>query len=328
LEPTLKVVYGVAAVCMIFWTAVLAAQPALPIKQVVRTMLRYPNFYDLFLQWYVKGWPILTAIVAVGCIMLAVRFLSDRSDPVPLFILGAIFVAGVLPSFSRTLILEARYTFHLYPLIVMVFAFVVVEVGSAVLRRLSAGGRLRPVVVAVAMALVLFISQDANPVNAWSVGNRTYQSAKDPIRTIDNWKFYTRFHQDYKSPSFYVRERLTPGDRVIVLGPPHKTAIYYFYVGRVDYAVRGSIDLPSYTELREGKVIDYVTGCEVLKDLSDVKEIMEGHLEGGTWLLGDRMLLVEDNDFYSNQMKEYLRSLTRNLDYLGRDAQTFAVKVR
>jgi hypothetical protein len=209
---------------------------------------------------------------------------------------------------------------------VLVFATITLEVGSRVFKIPVRGKWIRGAIAAAITLAALFISQDANPVNAWSVGNRTYQNTRDPIRSVINWKHYAGFHQDHKSPGLYVRERLAPGDRVVALGVAHMVAIYHFYVGQIQYAVGNGFR--HHRVLKEEKIVAYTTGSEILENLPRLKEIIDGESAGGIWLLGDRMLLVDDNTVYSKSMKKYLKSLAIAPDYLGVDGQTFAVKVR
>jgi hypothetical protein len=209
---------------------------------------------------------------------------------------------------------------------VLVFATIAMEAGSRFSKISGRGQWSRGVVAAAITLATLFISQDANPVNAWSVGNRTYQNTRDPIRSVVNWKPYAGFHQDHKSPSLYVRERLAPGDRVVALGVAHMVAIYHFYVGQVHYAVGNGFR--HHRVVKEGKIVAYTSVSEILENLPRLKQIIEGESIGGIWLLGDRMLLVDDNSVYSKSMKEYLKSLAIAPDYFGVDGQTFAVRVR
>jgi hypothetical protein len=328
LEPPLNVIYGAVAVCLVFWIPVLAA--TLSVRRLMLVTFGYPlyRFYEYFLFWFVEGWPVLIIVFALGSLLLLARFISDRSIPAPLFVLGAIYIPAVVTSFARPHYIEARYTFHLYPLMIIVFATIAMEAGSRVLKIPVRGKWIRGAIAAAITLAALFISQDANPVNAWSVGNRTYRSTRDPIRSVINWKFYAGFHQDHKSPSLYVRQRLAPGDRVVALGPLHMLAIYHFYVGQVHYAVGGPNAFRHHRVIKEGKIAAYTTGSEIIESLPEVKQIIEAESAGGVWLLGDNMLLVDDNSVYSKSMKEYLKSLAIAPDYLGVDGQTFAVKVR
>ena len=328
IEPPLRVVYGVSGVCLFFWLAVLGRQGPVTPSRIVDVLFGYPNVYQYFLSWFVKGWPVMTGVLAVGSFWLAARWNARRAALAPLFVLGAFYLPVILTGFLRNDFYEARYTFHLYPLMVIIVAATASEAWSRLARAIHLRGRGKRAALASVLGVVaLLASQDADPRGALAVSARTYRSAKDPIRGSLNWKWYARFHQDYKSPSLYVKARLAPGDRVVTLGPPHKVAIYYYYVGRVDYSVEEQPKAYQF-RLRNGALMDHVTGSEIIQDQVGLKKVLEGEPGHGVWLLADRMLLVEGNHLFSEPMKAYLRSLAAHPDYVGLDGQTFAVKVQ
>jgi hypothetical protein len=329
LEQPLKIVYAMVSLGLVFWVSFLAAK--LTAKQVILATFGYPLYrlYEYFFSWFVQGWPVFLVFVAFGSALLLARFISDRSARAPLFVLGAIYIPAVLTSFALPHYVEARYTFHLYPLMVLVFSTVAIEAGFRLFTSLiPTGGQARKLKVAIVSLAALFISQDANPVHAWSVGNRNYQSPRDPIRSVINWDLYAGFHQDHKNPALYIRQHLLPTDRILALGPPHTLAIYHFYVGQVHYALAGPRDFNYHQVARGGKVVAFITGSEILQSLASIKEVMEELPQGRIWLVGDRLLLLADNPSYPNHIQKYLRSFAYNPDYLGLDGQTFAVKLR
>ena len=186
------------------------------------------------------------------------------------------------------------------------------------------GKRMGNLIVVLLITTILFISRDANPTDAWSIGSRTYQSAKDPIRSVISWSFYAGYHQDYKGPSLYVKNTFSLGDKIIALGPLHMASLYYLYLGKVDYTVAPT---PYKGLLKEGKIISYITGSEYISDVSKIRELINTY-SGRIWLLGDDLLLSEQNSLYSKAVKNYLRSLTQNPDFVGADNHTFAVKIQ
>jgi hypothetical protein len=325
-EPVLRTVYAVAAVCLVFWIPILDASTERKIS-VTRILFDYPNVYNYFLKWFLIGWPIMTAVIALGCAILALRFISNRTLPAPFFMIGTIFIPVLITSFLRNEFYEARYTFHLYPMMVIVFAMVSFEAWTGIARKLPFGKYGRTAVAAVLFAVTLFISQDANPVSAWQIGNRTYRSRVNPIKGVENWRFYADFHQDHKTPGLYVRDHLKPDDIVLAAGGPHMIALYDYYVGRVEYMITEKIE-GFQIRLEDGTIRDHVTGSEILDSPARVKKIIDRKDGNGIWLLADRKLLVNDNHYLSEPMKDYLRSLTKNPDYVGMDKQTFAVRIR
>jgi hypothetical protein len=61
--------------------------------------------------------------------------------------------------------------------------------------------------------------------------------------------------------------------------------------------------------------------------LPDLKKLLETD-SSGIWLLGDYQLLADDNPFYSQSLKRFIRTFINEPDYVGLDNQTFAVKLR
>jgi hypothetical protein len=172
-EPNLKVVYATTVIYLVIWLFIMAAHQVLTIGQVMQTMFGFPHLTRYFLYWFVKGWPIMAAVLALGSILLLRRLISDRNDTVPLFVLGAIFFPVVLTSFFQSYA-ESRYAFHLYPLIIIVFSMMSIKAGVRILKLISLQRRwVRRLATVAMLPAIFFISQDANPLYAWEVGNRT-----------------------------------------------------------------------------------------------------------------------------------------------------------
>jgi hypothetical protein len=231
----------------------------------------------------------------------------------------------VLTSFPPAFF-ESRYVFHLYPLLVMVAAWAIVEVTSRAWRALRSGGRARRAVAVAGLASLAFlVAEDANPLEAWAVGSRTHQSPKDPFRSVISWAAYAHFHQDQKTPSRHVLEHSRPGDRVIAMGPPHAIGVYHFYLDELDYALGRPGDFSYYRRI-EGKLVSWMTGSEILEGRAAIDAVLVG-APGAVWFLTDRPLLADSNTYYSEEIKEYVRSLVREPDYVGLDGETLVVKL-
>ena len=326
-KPQLIVIYSVTVIYLIIWFIFIYGRPQVSLKHAVVEIFGFPNFAKYFLYWLIKGWPAMTAVFAFGCIMLLTTYFSNRRRILPIFVLGAIFIPAFMASFFKSYH-ESRYIFHLYPLIVIVFSMVSVEAISYILVNFPFRRKSRHVLVTpILIVAILFISQDANPLHAWSIGNRTYQSTRDRFRSVISWKPYAGFHQDHQNPSISVKDHLSPEDKIVVLGPIHMIGLYHFYTGNVDYAVAPTRTPTYYSLSKKGKLINYVTGSEILGGLPGFKTFLEKSSKG-VWLIGDYLLLIDENEFYSRTLKEYLRPLVKNPDFIGRDGQTFAVKIR
>jgi hypothetical protein len=324
-EPILRGVYVAVGACLIFWVAVLSLERELGSRELAMATFGFPNVLQYFLYWLVRGWPILTIVVAVGLAKLLLEHIKDRSAPMPIFVFGVLFLHVVLTSFFRAFF-ESRYIFHLYPLLVMIAAWVSLDVAARAWRAARVGGGIlwAPAAVAVGLLILLFL-EDANPADAHAIGDRTYRSEKDPLRSVISWAPYAGFHQDRKTPSLYVRSHLEPGDKVVGIGPPHTIGVYHFYLEPLGYALGRSGDRSYYREVG-GKVVSWVTASEILEDPAAV-ESLRSKGRGVVWLLLDRLLLAEDNRYYPESAKDYLRSISEDPDYVGLDGQTIAVKL-
>jgi hypothetical protein len=326
-EPHFIAIYAVTIIFSIAWFIIINNNPEVSLRQTTLAMFGFPKFARHFLYWLIRGWPLMTAVFALGCLWLLNSFFSSPKRIIPIFVLGAIFIPALMASFFRSYN-EARYIFHLYPLIVVVFSMVAIRALSYILTLLPSNRKTAQILVsAILISATFFISQDANPLHAWSVGNRNYQSTRDPVRSVITWKPYAGFHQDHRSPSDYVKNHLSEGDKIVVIGLIHMIGLYHYYTGKVDYAIAPNESGTYYNLWKEGRPVNYVTGSENLGELPGFKAFIEDGSQG-VWLLGDYILLRDDNPFYSASLKEYLRPLIRNPDYIGLDGQTFAVKLK
>lgn len=268
----------------------------------------------------------MTIVFGVGIVLLMRRFLLGRPDQVPLLLIGGIFAPAVLASFVSSYF-ESRYFFYLYPLIVIVFAMAIIELLSPFLKRFAGGRRGARSLAAIGLGVgILFFSQDANPLRAWNVSNRTYDSRKDPVRSVISWQLYADFHQDHEGPSSYARQHMGPDDTTVALGPIFMLPNYHFYVGTVDYAVVPVNQPDYYGRIRNGRMVNYVTGSELLAGLPGLQRTID-QATGPVWLLADRKLLLEENRFYSEPLKEFLRGPLQDPDYVGRDGQTIVKRI-
>ena len=338
-KPALLIVYGIGAVSLGAWLTLMLADPALSGEQILMALGGYPNLMRYFLHRFVSGWPLMSLGFAAGSLWLLRQLIKNPRASAPWFTLGALLLPLVITSCFEVYA-ETRYFFHLYPLIVIVFALMMNKAIDKIMSfRPFISGRARKLVLPALAVAALCFSQDANPLYAWEIGERTYTSRKDPIRSITNLKPYAFFHQDQETPSLYLREHLRPGDRVAVFGSVFKLRVYQFYLGNVDYLVT-----PSRNQLRlsDGKLVTPVTGSEVLSSLEQFKQVAADSSRG-LWVLGDRLILCEDQchgfvgcgdaifgpcwDVYPPEIRAYLRDLASRADYVGEDGETFVIKI-
>jgi hypothetical protein len=286
------VVYASAAVTFRFWSAYANLHPPEAFS-FARYFWGFPRLHDYLLQWLIQGWPRFSVVTAGGLLLLGHRFSRDRTRgdylfPVALALLLPLFASAIYWPFY-----VPRYFFHLYPLLVVVFAFTLLALITAVESRFPSPGPVGPArKVAEAAALVVLaavLSQDIYPSQVLAIGNRTYTTPKDPVKASQSWE---AFQEDYQTTGRYVRAHLLPGDTVVVLGASHVVSIFYHYIGRVDYALM----LPHETDLGSSQrfvldtgkgVVYYMTGSAILQDARALEQWLSTLRAGRIWILAD-----------------------------------------
>jgi hypothetical protein len=289
-------------------------------------MFDFPALYKYLLRWLLRGWPVITAGLVVGSVWLFIRFVENRRDVASLFLLGSIYIPSIFSSIFNSAFVSV-YILHLYPVIVVLFSVVVWKIGTFVSGYFSQTKPFSSTVAFLVALPIIFLSPDVSPVEAWNIGERTYQSEKPPIRNAINFRFYSDFHQDIEGPSSFLREHMAEGDKVAVAGPNYAVQLVHFYVGDVDFALTSADKAERWGLVKEGNLIHYTSDSEFVTDVSELEKLIGTH-GGRLWLVGDRRILNENNPMNSNEeLKEALRRLSRTPDYVGRDGITFALKI-
>jgi hypothetical protein len=139
------------------------------------------------------------------------------------------------------------------------------------------------------------------------------------MRSIISWRAYARFHQDQQAPSQFVRERAGNADIVAAIGVPHQLAVYRFYLGRLDVALSRR-ENDGYQRLRNGRIIDWVTGSELV---FDPKELVPAAPAITTWLVGDEVILGEVADYFPAQVRRDAQAMVKDWTLTGRDGVSF-----
>ena len=291
------VVYASAALTFRFWSAYANLHPPESFS-FSAYFWGFPRFHDYLLQWLIQGWPRFSVVTAGGLLLLGYRFLQDRTRRDYLF---PVALGLLLPLFASSIYLPyyvPRYFFHLYPLLVVVFAFMLCTLSTAVQGKISGRepngprppGPSRRVVEAVALVFVAAVlSQDIWPSQVLAIADRSYTSPKDPVKASQSWE---SFQGDYQTPGRYVKAHLLPRDTVVVLGASHVVSIFYYYIGRVDYVVMPPHEIDTSSRLNfvlgSGKgLVYYSTGSTVLKDAGALGQWLSTPRTGRIWILAD-----------------------------------------
>ena len=323
-----RILYLYLSITLLWWVVFLRARSGLSLQELGVSLFGFPHLGKYFFFWYLFGWPVLSLVVLYALIVLLNRFLPERRDPAASFIPAILVLAIVLTSFFKSYA-EVRYTFHLYPLLVMLFSYAAVHLGRTLLsKRPNLFQKRRAVWTMLAAVVLLFGSQDADPLQAWRIADRDYTTPKHPIRTQENWPPYVLFHQDHETPARYVQARRSRHDLLVAIGGVHQLGLYHWYAGKVDYVLSPSDRKQGYYSiLNKGIEVNYITGSRIIRTPAEFDELLR-HAPASVWLLGDKPLLATGADFYPEADCSYLRAIIKRFDFIGRDNMTFAVKLK
>jgi hypothetical protein len=326
-DRSLQVAVGAASVCGAGWGAVLLHAPALAPVEVPLVLFEVPAFYKYFLRWLAKGWPVLTVLLAGGSVWLFGRLLRHRSDPAPLFLLGALYVPALASSLFVSYY-DIEYTLHLFPVVLLIVSSALWRGALAVAGRGEGRGvRAAPVMVGLGAAVLMLSSPDLRPTAAWAVGARDYRSPRPPVRNVMAYWPYADVHQDLKSPSDFLRRTAGPEDAIVFFGPVHASQIAQYYLGRMDYVLISEELRGAFGVRTADGVVHYTNGCGVLSDPARLAQIADT-TAGTTWLIGDRRTTLDHNSYFdSKRLKNVVEAYGQAPTFVARDSITFVARV-
>ena len=315
--------YVSAAFALLFWFTYANWYP-LQYVSFSKYFWDYPKLYDYFLHWMFEGWPRFTLVTGIGLLVMGCLFLRDRTRSEYLYIVLLCLLLPLFASFLYWPFYMPRYAFHMYPLLIVGFAFTLCTLSGVLQRRLAIGGetfRKQGVakITGEAFALVLLavmLSQDVYPWEAWAISKRTYTSAKDPIKAAQSWE---PVQQDYKTPGLFVRTHMGPRDTVVVLGASHVASLFYHYIGRVDYVLmlpheisgNGSSKLSFVLHTDRGP-LNIITGSAVLTDTLSFDHLLSIARSKRIWILAD----------FQTAPQETVQRLSPDRVFTGQDQKT------
>ena len=314
---------GAAAVSFVGWFVLLLSSPNLILVKVPLVMFGFPAFYKYLLRWLVRGWPVMTVLLAVGSISIFVQYLQSRGDREALFLLGALYVPALFASFFESAYVPV-YTLHLYPLIVLIVAVVVWQVSVLTQKHLGLRKRFsKRTLFVLLIPVVLLVSSDMNPARAREISERGYQSERPPVRNAITFPFYSDYHPDLKGVSDYLKRRVSDGDVILVFAPNHMLQIVDFYVKGVDFWVTIERKERRRGILKEEDIIHYTSKCQSITSPAGIEETVKRR-DGDVWMISDYRTLRRNNDWFENsKVKEEVSKITRGPDYVARDSITF-----
>jgi hypothetical protein len=119
---------------------------------------------------------------------------------------------------------------------------------------------------------------------AWMPLTFWFRLALSAPRQTDGQYNGAIYHAEWRQAADFVRQQWQSSDAVISTLP--QTAQYY--LGRADYNLNWpNADLARQHNIfdKDGRLIDYYSGAEVIEDQAELQRIVDGHARG--WLIVD-----------------------------------------
>ncbi len=289
-------------------------------------LLHYPDIDRYLLRWIRLGWPVVGVLGLVGLACAAWRSRNAEGTCTGRWLLLTMLA---LPVLAASMVAgkhnESRYFFFLYPLILLLAGVALLEAGDLA-ARIGRHRRAASATLTLLLVGVLVLSPDLKPASAWAVGSHGYGFTADPMRHALSYPFYCHLRQDQAGVARYVQQNRRPGERLLLVGPPHRVVNYTLYAGQADY-VLGNVEY--YTRLsrdKHGRLIDPDTGAEIILDTERLREVLrEAGQGGGLWVLGDGGLWLDWPALLNDDMqRELFDAVTGGTMTTGLDDVSFA----
>jgi 4-amino-4-deoxy-L-arabinose transferase-like glycosyltransferase len=221
-DISLVVGVGILAVSSIAW-CLAAWAGGLSLKASVRLFLDYPYVYERFGKFFLADWPVEMALAAFGALVLWVRYVKEH-DGRAFFalaaVLGPILIISLVPRGDD----GARYSFHLFPMILMWGSCAVAYIATRLIP-----GKSSSLKIAGLILILLLLSSDMGLFHGMGIGQREYGDAFTRPHIASSKAF--PFYPDYKTPTEQIRKHLRNDDLVVSM----RETIPFYYVGRLDY---------------------------------------------------------------------------------------------
>jgi hypothetical protein len=158
---------------------------------------------------------------------------------------------------------------------------------------------------------------------AWLPITFGFRLALSTPRQVDGQYNGAVYHAEWREAAEYVRDNLQEGDAVMSTLP--QTVQYY--LGRADYNLNWpNADLARQHNIigKDGRLIDYYSGAEIIEDLPELQRIIESRARG--WLIVDAYRF-EEPVYVPREIRQFLEQrLTREFETKRKTMTVFSWK--
>ena len=284
---------GILVISSVAW-GFAAWAGGISVKASVRLFFDYPYVYERFGKFLLADWPVETALATFGAVVLWLRYARERDGRAGFAlaaVIGPILIVSLIPRGDD----GARYSFHLFPLVLMWGSCAIVYFAAEFIP-----GKLQSLKIAGLLLLLLLLPSDMALFHAFGIAQREYGDVftRPHIASIKAFPFYP----DYKTPTEQIRRHLRDNDLVVSM----RETIPFYYIGRLDYMWVLDEDAKT-TNLR----LSYI-------DSDELRKFAASHPGRRIWFLTDAFRLRKQTP----ENNSFLRAIAACMVYQGADHHT------
>lgn len=268
------------------------------IKTFLKIIIKFPNILDKVIYTYWVAVPIQTCLFGLTAISVALFSIFEKENRNENFsVLLSTFIIGyLLVGLVNTTYTSTRYSFFLYPLLIIVITAGVQQMLKHILKK-----RFSSLVYLSTVTLVFAISEDFNMDHLLNIDSKRAHYRLDYF--ADNHKLAQHFmlRLDYKSPSEYINSHANEDD--IIVSTAEEA---YLHLHRLNYSYVPFF----YTEFRvvscSGGTKHRWTNKPLIYSEGSLKQLIE-NAESDVWIIIHKHRFT----WFTNQV--FLNALDENI---------------
>ncbi len=259
------------------WLRYFPEESSILINKIIWILVNYPNFYEkLLIPWF-SSLPILTTTIFSSFIIyLIINFIkSPTADRHSIegtnFLLSTVIVLISLVAILKTPYNDVRYTFFIYPILVLLFLFSIKYISESIFNKSTKS------IIVYSSFFIFFVlfSSDYNANHLLKIGSNEvrYRTIYQPAQ--ENIYYY---QEDYISPATKINKNLSAGDLVVTTQAPIE-----YYLKRLDYKYLDFRDMEFSIRSRNNGHKEVWTNANLIYKEDDFLNLLK-HSKSTIWL--------------------------------------------
>jgi uncharacterized membrane protein len=206
------------------WTAGFAGEDFDKYYKLLVVLLKYPDIYTSFIYQWLSAMPWLTVLIfpIIG-LGIVVFILAPQQQPVFSVLAATLIIIVMLVGVMEVNYYTPRYTFFIYPLILLLFCASLLKISKLIFKNSS--GKI--ITYSTFLIIFVFVSEDFEFAHLKNIA-----SAEINFRASYNAKLAEVYYDrnDHATPARYINEHSAAGDMVI-----STLSVVPFYLNHLDY---------------------------------------------------------------------------------------------